>query len=59
MLNPQFPHVAMTRRGHPRGERERQRRPMLNQELDDAADVHLFVLVQIEEPPGELVGAST
>lgn len=57
MLNPKFAHVAMTRPGNPRGEWERQRRPVLDQELDDAADVHLFVLVQIEEPPGELVGS--
>ena len=59
MLNPEFPHVAMTRPGSPRRERERHRGPVLDQQLDDPAGVHLFVLVQIEEPPGELVGAST
>ena len=30
---------------------------MLDQQLDDSPDVYLFVLVQIEEPPGELVGS--
>jgi len=30
---------------------------VLDQELDDPADVHLFVFVQLEEPPGELVGS--
>jgi len=42
---------------NPRGEREGQRRTVLDQELDDPADVHLFVFVQVEEPPGELVGS--
>ena len=57
MLNPEFAHVAMTRPGNPRGKRERERRTVLDQKLDDAADVHLFVFVQIEEPPSELVGS--
>jgi hypothetical protein len=57
MLNPQFAHVAMTRPDNPRGKREGQRRPVLDQKLDNPADVDLFVFVQIEEPPGELVGS--
>jgi hypothetical protein len=57
MLNPEFAHMSVTCPGNPRRERERQRRPVLDQQLDDAADVYLFVFVQIEEPSGELVGS--
>ena len=57
MLNPKFAHVAMTRPGNSRGIREGQRRPVLDQEFDHAADVQLFVLGQIKEPPSELVGS--
>ncbi len=49
--------MSVTCPGNPRRERERQRRPVLDQQFDDAADVYLFVFVQIEEPSGELVGS--
>jgi hypothetical protein len=57
MLNPKLAHVAVTRADYPGRIRERQCRSVLDQQIDNTAHVSLLLVVQVEEPPGELVGA--
>ena len=55
MLNSQFPHLPVTRSNNPRRVRKRQRWAVLDQQFDDAANIHLFVVGEFEKPRGKFV----
>jgi hypothetical protein len=49
MLNSQFPHLPMARSNDSRRVWKRQRRAMFHKQLNDAANIHLFVVVEIKK----------
>ena len=53
MLNPKFPHMPVTRSSNPGRIRKRQRWAVRNKQFDNAANIHLFVLAEVEKPGGK------